>query len=324
MKKLLQCSKGLFKATNPCDLLYALLGLLGTGSIPYELRPNYDIPFKGVFHQYAMYIIKNTKGLGFLPCYKRQLEGVPSWVPDWRYCVKDRSDLTWINSDLSYIEVSEDGMRLEVDGIRLGQVVDVVHPVSIAANIEKESLFSRDTADGTDNDDVTVVARGILAAFRGMQKLKRACLERLWAVSPNVSHIAFQNQWEKFWPGYTDQSLRMQVEMLEGRRELELLEVARGAPGVYFFGLGEEIRSLSQKGIAILDGANLVSSIRQDEPIQEGDTICVLKGMIGPCILRREGLYYRFIGDCDMTSLAPSVLEGESCGLRQTERFVLV
>ncbi|KAH6976552.1 heterokaryon incompatibility protein-domain-containing protein [Ilyonectria sp. MPI-CAGE-AT-0026] len=324
LKKLLRCSKGLFKATDPRDLLYALLGLLGTGSIPQELSPNYAIPFKEVFHQYAVYIIKHTKSLGFLPCYKRQLEGVPSWVPDWRYCRQDRSDFDWINSGLSYAEVSEDGTRLEIDGISLGQVVTVVYPVSIAANIENQSLFGRDTADGADDGDVAVVARGILAVFRGMQKLKRACLESLWAVSPNVSRSTFQNQWENFWPGFTDQSFQTQVEMLEGRRELELREVVEGAPGVYFVRLGEEIRSLSQNGIAILDGAELISSIRQDEPVQEGDTVCVLKGMNGPCILRREGLYYRFIGDCDMTSLAPSILEGEFCGLRQTERFVLV
>jgi hypothetical protein len=323
LKQLLRYSKGLFKATDERDLIYSLLGLLGTGNIPRELSPNYTVGFQEVFHQYAIYIIRNTKGLGFLPCYERQdLEGVPSWVPDWRHCVEDQSQFNWISSDLAYSEVSTDGMRLETDGINLGQVLAVIYPVSISANIDQETLFSLDIPEGADNDDVTMLPRGILAVFRGMQKLRRACLDR--AVGLGIPDSTFQTQWERFWPGYTHPSLQTQVEMLEERRKLELFTVAQGASGAYFVQLAGKIRTLSQKGIAILDGGKLVSPVRRGEPVQEGDTICVLKGMKGPGILRREGLYYRFISDCRMTSLSPGILGEEFCRLRQVQRFVLI
>ena len=324
LKQLLRCSKGRFNATEPHDLLYALLGLLGTNNIPRELSPNYATSFNKVFHQYAMYIIKHTNGLGFLPSYKWQLDGVPSWVPDWRYCIKDQSDINWISSSLSYAGVSTDWMRLEVDGINLGEVIAVVHPGTSAAITDNEFPFSLDAPYGTDNDDDTGIERHILVTVWEMQKLKRACLESLRVVSPGTSDSTFQNQWEKFWPGYTNHRIQTQVDMVEGGRELELAEIVQGVSGVYFVVLAQEIRSLSQKGIAILDGGKLVSTVRQDEPIRRGDTICVLKGMNGPCILRQEGSCYRFLGECGMTSLEPSILEKGSCGTPQKERFILV
>jgi hypothetical protein len=83
--QLLRQISGNFKATQPHDHLYALLGLLGTDDIPQEICPDYSMPFKQVFHKYAAYLIKNTKNISFLISHGRQLTGVPSWVPDWRF-----------------------------------------------------------------------------------------------------------------------------------------------------------------------------------------------------------------------------------------------
>lgn len=321
LKQLLQYSRGFFKATDPRDLLYALLGLLGTDDIPTELRPDYGMPFEHVFHRYAAFMIRNTQSLAFLPCYKRDLEGVPSWVPDWRYCIRSGySNLA--SSGQPCISISSDGQRLKLQGIKLGRVAAVVSLASISARIDSQALFSHNTSgEEVGDDNGTIVARGILAVIRGIQELKRECLA---AASQRITDAVFQTQWEAFWQWSTGDSLRAQIDMIEGRREIDLFEIVQGMSGAYFITLADTIRSMATTGLAILEDGALVSSLRKDEPLREDDVVCMLRGMRGPCVLRREGRHYSLVGECDMTSLGPSVQVREGLELHQTETFVLV
>lgn len=82
LKQLLQQTGGRFQATEPHDYLYAVLGLLGSDDIPEEIFPDYSMPFEQVYHQYTIYIIINTGDISFFLSHRRELTGVPSWVPD--------------------------------------------------------------------------------------------------------------------------------------------------------------------------------------------------------------------------------------------------
>jgi hypothetical protein len=240
-------------------------------------------------------MIRNTQSLGFPPCYKRELEGVPSWVPDWRYCIRDgHSDLA--STGQPCVRISSDGQRLELQGIKFGRVAAVVRPASISAWIDSQALFSRSTGkEVMENDDGSIVARGILAVIRGIQELKRLCLAAAVVASPSITDDVFQKQWEAFWKRDTDDSMKTQIDMVEGRREIDLLEVMQGIPGAYFISLAETM-----------------------------DAVCMLRGMGGPCVLRRSGCRYSLVGECDMTSLGLSVRVRERVELHQTETFVLV
>ena len=324
LKQLLQYSGGFFNATDPRDLLYAFLGLLGTENIPSELKPDYAMPFEQVFHRYAAFMIRNTQSLALLHCYKRELEGVPSWVPDWRYCIQNIPS-NFARPGQPGIRISSDGQSLELQGIKLGRVATVVSTASISARIDSHDFLSHRTSaevvEKEEQVDGPIVGQAILAVIRGIRELKRACLA---AASPSITDAVFQTQWEAFWQWSTGDSMQMQIDMIEGRKEIDLSEILQGMPGVYLITLADVIRSMAKTGLAMLEDGALVSSIRRDEPLCKDDVVCMLRGMRGPCVLRPEGCHYSLIGECDLTSLGRGFQVRESLEQHQTETFVLV
>ncbi len=78
-----------FKATDPRDRVYALLGLMGD-DIPQSLTPRYgpDVTVQQVFLNATRYVLREPDhGLFVLAFagtgYAGRLGGLPSWVPDW-------------------------------------------------------------------------------------------------------------------------------------------------------------------------------------------------------------------------------------------------
>ncbi|KAF6807395.1 heterokaryon incompatibility [Colletotrichum sojae] len=80
--------QGVFAAARPHDQLYGLLGVVGGGGdappLPRALRPNYAAPFAEVYKEYAMALLRDCGDLSIINRNQGDLEGVPSWVPDFR------------------------------------------------------------------------------------------------------------------------------------------------------------------------------------------------------------------------------------------------
>lgn len=75
-----------FKATDPRDKLFALLGLATDANDPV-LRPNYTASVREVFTASSRYMMTTNKSLRILHIagigWSRQIQDLPSWVPDW-------------------------------------------------------------------------------------------------------------------------------------------------------------------------------------------------------------------------------------------------
>ena len=75
-----------FKATDPRDKLFALLGL-ATDADDLVLRPNYRASVREVFTASSRYMMTLNKSLRILHIagigWSRQILDLPSWVPDW-------------------------------------------------------------------------------------------------------------------------------------------------------------------------------------------------------------------------------------------------
>ncbi|PVH71694.1 hypothetical protein DL98DRAFT_520927 [Cadophora sp. DSE1049] len=326
LRKLLRKTSGHFKATEPHDHLYALLGLLGTDDIPQEICPDYSMPFEQVFHKYAVYLIKNTKDISFLISHRRELTGVPSWVPDWRFRSSEEKNSSPKFIDLSHLEISRDGSCLEVDGIVLGKVVTVVHPTQIEADIRSTNLYSKfgGAGQGEEEDNLIATAKAILTIFRGMQKLKDMCFRDLTTVLPGISLSNFKRHWESFWKVYHDDVFRPIREMLEGAKEVDLEVLMKDESGTMIVAIGSELLDMSATGLGILNSSGLVMSSRTNEPIQIDDIICLFNGINQPCILRRKGPHYKFLSVCRMSSFHEDIIEERSFKGYEVRRLVLV
>ncbi|KAH0562355.1 hypothetical protein GP486_002946 [Trichoglossum hirsutum] len=149
---------GSFNATDPRDTIYAILGLLGTDTIPQELFPDYTTSVEDVFHN-------------------KDLAGVPSWVPDWRYVnirKEGRSERP------SAANVTDDGLELKLEGTVLGTVATVVHPTAVRDYITEAFSLSEDTL------------RISLYLFLSFQELKRLVLEEARTAVPDLVLDNFQ------------------------------------------------------------------------------------------------------------------------------------
>ena len=75
-----------FKATDPRDKIFALLGLATDASDPV-LNPNYEATARDVFTVSSSYMMTTNKSLRILHIagigWSRKILDLPSWVPDW-------------------------------------------------------------------------------------------------------------------------------------------------------------------------------------------------------------------------------------------------
>ncbi|RYP70253.1 hypothetical protein DL771_005556 [Monosporascus sp. 5C6A] len=311
---LLRQTCGIFKTTDGHDVLYSLLGLLGSDIIPPELAPNYNSTISNVFHQYAIYLVNHTSKIDFLNIRRRALTGAPSWVPDWRYAGMDKLPLDQDQRMAGSPRITENGLCLELDGLPLGRVVTVVHPTAIAASLDRDDIARlSDEADDSEFD------RRMRAIIQGLQNLKRMCVTNLKSNTGIALNDFPCDIWRRFWTA-NDESHRAVIEMVDENQEVETWIDDKSRTLLLL--LSYEIRRISMTGLAILDGFQLVTTCREDDPILEGDIVVALRGFKQPCILRQDGHCFFFVGACGTNSFELS--DSEAAFAAGSERFKLV
>jgi hypothetical protein len=116
-----------FRATIPHDYLYGILSLSGNTAYPRKLAPDYALSYEHVFHEYTRLILEHTGDLRIIPRNRRELRGVPSWVPDFRSRRSFVADTDGVDIPRfpvhPDVKISDDGGVCFTRGVHLGEVM---------------------------------------------------------------------------------------------------------------------------------------------------------------------------------------------------------
>ncbi|KAI0872350.1 heterokaryon incompatibility protein-domain-containing protein [Hypoxylon argillaceum] len=276
--QLLSYSSGL-QATNPRDHLYGLLGFVTyfTGKhLPKELMPNYRLPFETVYWQYAAYLLENAGDLGLLMTDHHKLQGVPSWVPDFRG-LANRKDAECE----PIVSISQDKETLCIQGIRMEPICDTV-----CEWYNPRFSGATDTIHPDLHHHIRYVEGRI---FKLASQIRNVTLEEilddfLW----EACRLFDQGGTEGMRKAYTD---------LKGhfgrngawipRREKAKTSDAFGKN----FLIADEIRL----SLVLLDDGTILSVSRTAVEILPDDVVCLFKGALIPVIIRPSGQYGSFV-----------------------------
>jgi hypothetical protein len=291
---LLQQTGGSFQATNPRDVLYALLGLLQEDDIPHELVPDYTLPVSRVFRDYAIYLARNAHYIEFLDTCGKQLADGPSWAPDWTCFRRGTVDnLQPARVPPSRVEVSADGSCLVLEGVLLGEVIDVIFPVYDMTNLT-------DIADKGCNGEDDARLFQVVQAYRA---LKQGCKDHWTKAMSDPCWGDFECHWTEFWAPIAEDRLDLDVvEFMENNPDRWDKEHGEGELQRRVDQVDHEIKSICKMGMAILEGGNMADIFQGDKGvIEKGYIVCMMKGLRMPCMLRPDGIHFRFVSTCGHT-----------------------
>ncbi|CZR69694.1 uncharacterized protein PAC_19594 [Phialocephala subalpina] len=335
-----------FKATEPRDKIYSLVGLAGEASdsstIPKVLQADYNKPTRDVFRDVTRHIIESTGSLSMLSLirYKPNWEKFPSWSVDFTAGVhwERISDLVWGRHQRGWHATREDPNKasdnlpvdlqasfsndhLNVGGILIDTLGTPVEAMS-QANLDcfgNQALIAWKMAQYTRTRYPSIEALGqaFMVTFTANWRLSGTEL---------MEHQPQRHFWNYLWRIY-DRLLE------EARSEQHYQEVEQCFHHVL------KPQSIDDPGDAdlyrhYLDAAyNRRMFFTKDKfylglgpsIMQEGDLLCVLFGGATPLILRPEGEHYRFVGECYVHDL----MSGEAIkdwhdGKYTAQRFCLI
>ncbi|KAI1813780.1 HET-domain-containing protein [Poronia punctata] len=111
-----------FYSTDPRDMVYAVLGLMGEVQLPPALLPDYNKSTEQVFLDYATFILLGSRLLTILLFNSMKTDGLPTWVPDWRHAglfLVQWEEEPWEDT---HVRILRDIGALEVDVIFLTRI----------------------------------------------------------------------------------------------------------------------------------------------------------------------------------------------------------
>lgn len=103
--------------------------------IPESLAPDYNCPFPQVYKDLALFIIKHIGHMDIFLCVAKDLEGVPSWVPDFRrtlYREEAQKALT-----TSSVIVTPDLQTIWVQGYQIGERLSYLGREKLRSNFQQ-------------------------------------------------------------------------------------------------------------------------------------------------------------------------------------------
>ncbi|EXA32520.1 hypothetical protein FOVG_16209 [Fusarium oxysporum f. sp. pisi HDV247] len=324
LSMLLHQTAGAFKSTDARDVLYALLGLLGTDDLPAELAPDYTLSVLQVFQRYTIYLATKGGFIEFLDTCGKQMPGGPSWVPDWTCFRRGAVDgLAPARVPPDTVEVSADGNRLILWGVQLGKVVDVISPDSDVVNMADRGYEANDMPD---NIRFSYVARAYIM-------LKENCKNQWAKVMTGLSSDDFDGHWIRFWAPISKERLDLDVvEFIEGNSDAWDETYGEGELQCRLCQVSEEIKRICNGRMAILDpepwlpSGGLADILQTEKCIEKGHILCMLQGLRMPCMLcpTRGGDGFRFVSTCGHTSFSLNDPDETFYSDNIVERFTLV
>ncbi|KAI0858364.1 heterokaryon incompatibility protein-domain-containing protein [Xylaria cubensis] len=272
------------QATHPQDRLYGLISFVAYFAgedLPAELKPDYQPPFAVIYWQYAAYLLQNTGDLRLFLTQQYDLQGVPSWVPDFRnISLRKKVECR------SIVRVSPDRRRLYLQGIRMEYICDVVGGWT-------------DPYTGGMPPDLHYRIRYVEG--------------RIFKLASQIRNVKLEVIIDDFlWRAYR---LFDQGGMDGIRRSYTHLKGLSGPGGIWLprrerdkttdaFGKDLAIADEMHFSIVLLDDGTILSVSRRAVEILPDDLVCIFKGATQPTILRPSEQDDSFIlmGHCEIMS----------------------
>ncbi|KAI0197749.1 heterokaryon incompatibility protein-domain-containing protein [Astrocystis sublimbata] len=310
MEILTIASGELAQATDPRDRVYALLGLmtfLVGDRLPTELRPDYRLSYDTIYWAYAAYLFQNSGDLRLLLHSRHELQGVPSWVPDFRY-LGSRGEVCRDPT----IRVSPNKQVLYLQGVRMENICDKVG----------EWIDANRLTVGTDS---------------GLQYRIRYVEGRIFKLASQIRNISLEEVLDEFFLEAFVMSrqggkagVRKAYSNLKGhshRNGAWLPQRCREKTTEYLgkeFAIARHIRY----SLVLLEDGTILSARMADIDIRPDDVVCVFKGAAQPSIIRpsESGDSFILISQCDIRSgtLSRQKFNKDFWAGRSLEAFQLV
>lgn len=147
---LIECSMH-FNATQPHDLLYAVLGL-ARGRTRAVLKPDYSKPLEQVSAELIKHIIESEGKLDSLHAYRTRVSQTPSWVPQIPTPVPQERSFRSVSAAnccasadwKPYVHVLADLKTITIRGLPVDTVTSVQGPFDSKTDIGVKLLCTRD------------------------------------------------------------------------------------------------------------------------------------------------------------------------------------
>ncbi|KAI1650746.1 HET-domain-containing protein [Daldinia loculata] len=267
------------KSTDPRDQVYGLLGILKDiigEELPDELLPNYHLSCAETYWAYAAFLFQSAGDLKLLDCSCNELQGVPSWVTDFRYVCRGPSAF------VPSVYVSPDKRILHLQGCILGtfrSVLNGLNQNTIAPRREKIPVELTNC--------IKAFEEHILEPSASMRGI--TIKEALNNMIENVSRYIHLESAELFYEVYSTlrdsrRSRRSRTAKKKWTKKISMIEVSFV---VHFI-----------RPCLLLHDGTILHAQRTDIEVRTGDLICLFKGSDRPSILRASGENFTFLGQC--------------------------
>ena len=283
LSDLLYDAGGSFReATDPRDLVYALIGLVKVPEkAEVDLIPDYSLSVVKVYLQAAGFILEHEGLIELLERCDRPstIDGLPSWVPDW-------SSTPAINSRKMTWGDHSAGGHMETEWQTRGEA----QMLSVQGNIFDTVLETNDAREHgtTDTTDHMTLSSLCLGAYNMTRRSEHTI------ANVDVKTLFYRTLLLDEWESMYD--LEKYVSQLPEYPDSKLFE----SPGTEdpiegFVGvIRENVKSFEY----CLTRNKRVGMLPLNT--QKGDYICVFQGVDSPYVLRKQGLVdtYALIGAC--------------------------
>ncbi|KAI1658542.1 HET-domain-containing protein [Daldinia decipiens] len=269
------------KSTDPRDQIYGLLGILRdiTGEeLPDELLPNYHMTYTETYWAYTAFLLQSAGDLKLLDCRRNDLQGVPSWVTDFRSTC--RGEPVFVPS----VYVSPDKRILHLQGCILGTFRSVIHALDKETVVPRREKIPVELTNGLKAFEKHIFEPS--ASIRGI-----TIKETLNSMMENASRYTDVESAELLYEVYS--SLRDSPRRRRSRTAKKKWTKKRGMIEVSI------VAQFLMHYILLHDGTILCAH-RKDIEVRTGDLICLFKGYDEPGILRASGENFTFLGLCNV------------------------
>lgn len=276
------------QATDPRDQLYGVLSFIAyfTGKhLPTQLRPDYHLPFEVIYWHYTAYLLENGADLRLLMNKRHKLQGVPSWVPDFRNMSFGIAGVDCV----PIVSVSPDKHILFSQGIRMAYICDTVCEWYIPRFSGGLDYIHPDI-----HHRIKYVEGRI---FKLASQIRNVDLEQL------LDDFLWKAR--RLFPQGGVEGARKAYANLKGYNGRNGSWVRRDrATTVDSFGKNFAIADEIRLSMVLLDDGTILSVYRTGVEILPDDLVCVFKGAGSAVIIRpsEQGDSFTLITHCDIRS----------------------